>query len=59
MFKRIGSNVSRLAAFTRQGSCKPNAMELVPIAEVPPRLARFQRAKLRRKFSNKCNHTIK
>ena len=30
-----------LAAFTPQGRCKPNAMELVPIAEAQPVLAAF------------------
>ena len=30
-----------LAAFTPQGRCKPNAMELVPIAEAQPVLACF------------------
>jgi hypothetical protein len=31
-----------LAAFTPQGRCKPNAMELVPIAEAQPVPAAFR-----------------
>ena len=40
-----------LAAFTPQGRCKPNAMELVPIAEAQPVLAAF-RPQRYKKFMN-------
>jgi len=36
------SRLIALAAFTPQRRCKPNAMELVPIAEAQPVLAAFR-----------------